>query len=69
MSASEPAVKNDLILFGRFYLLYGDCHKDAWLVTYGSRDMALTGSIVCEKDIAGTEAPLGAIADLDLTFT
>jgi hypothetical protein len=56
-------------LFGRFSLFHGDGYKKARLVAYGSRDMALTGSIVCEKDIAGTEAPLGSIADLDLTFT
>jgi len=31
--------------------------------------MALPGSIVRQKDIAGTEALLGSIADLDLTFT
>jgi hypothetical protein len=46
-----------------------DRDKDARSVAYGSRDMALTGSIVGQIDIAGTEAALGAVADLDLTFT
>ena len=31
--------------------------------------MAPAGGVICQKDIAGTEVPLGAIADLDLTLT
>ena len=31
--------------------------------------MALAGGVVCQKDVAGTEAPLRAIADFDLTLT
>ena len=44
-------------------------YEDAWLVADGSRDVALTGHIVCEIDIAGAQFPLGAITDLDLAFT
>ena len=60
--------KNDLILFRGFPLFYRDCHKDARLVTYGSQEMAPVGGVIYQKDIAGTEAPFGAIADLDLTL-
>jgi hypothetical protein len=63
---SEPTRSAGLM---RITLFYGDRHKNARVVAHGSRNMALTASIVCQIDIAGTEAALGAIADLDLTFT
>ena len=50
-------------------LLYWNRDKYARLVTYRGREMSLTGQIVREIEIAGTEAVLGSIADLDFTFT
>jgi len=46
-----------------------DGHEDARLATDGSRYMAPAGGVICQKDIAGTEASLGAIADLVFTLT
>jgi hypothetical protein len=31
--------------------------------------MAPAGGVICKKDIAGSKAPLGSIADLDFTLT
>jgi hypothetical protein len=53
---------------GRLSLFYRDENKAARLGAYISGDMALTGSIVCKKNIAGTEPPLGTISNLDLGF-
>jgi hypothetical protein len=53
----------------RFSLFQGDEYKAARLGAYVSGDMALTGSVVCQKNIARTEAPFGAIADFYLRFT
>ena len=53
----------------RFSLFYRDEYKAARLGAYVSRDMTLTGSILCQKNIARAEAPLGTIADLDVSFT
>ena len=58
-----------VLLVNNVDLFYCDCRIKARLRTYDSRYMAASRRIVCQKNIAGTETQLGAIADLHLTVT
>lgn len=49
-------------------LFQGDRHVEAWLAPHHSRDVSASGSIVCQHDVARSEAADSAVAGLDLAL-